>query len=221
MKITADENDANINVSITPVIIISALQIELHWSCCRFFLVIQKKSAVKKWKTWRAVSVVALWRKAYIVTWLSWIRADGDGAWRHEWGTKLCCRLQMHRGIDRMFAFSRNSPLRFSFIFSQRFSHEWPIRTCKMITQVQFACTDDDNRGYRNVCNMSFVSFSLAVIFLLRLFSSSAFRVPHVIETYDQHFQQEILKHLAMLSIENGIVKTSDLENILRYFARN
>jgi len=24
-------------------------------------------------------------------------------------------------------------------------------------------CTDDDNRSYRNVCNMSFVSFALAV----------------------------------------------------------
>jgi len=30
-------------------------------------------------------------------------------------------------------------------------------------------CTDGDNRSYRNVCNMSFVSFSLAVIFTMRL----------------------------------------------------
>jgi len=37
-------------------------------------------------------------------------------------------------------------------------------------------CTDDDKRSYRNVCNMSFVSFSLAVIFIMRLFSTSAFR---------------------------------------------
>jgi len=35
------------NVSITPVIIISALQIEVQWSWCRFLLVIQEKSAVK------------------------------------------------------------------------------------------------------------------------------------------------------------------------------
>ena len=34
-------------VSITPVIIISALQIELQWSCCRFLLVTQEKSTVK------------------------------------------------------------------------------------------------------------------------------------------------------------------------------
>ena len=27
--------------------------------------------------------------------------------------------------------------------------------------------TDDDNRSYRNVCSMSFVSFSLAVIFII------------------------------------------------------
>ena len=34
------------SVSITPVIIISALQIELQWSCCRFLLGTQEKSAV-------------------------------------------------------------------------------------------------------------------------------------------------------------------------------
>jgi len=28
-------------------------------------------------------------------------------------------------------------------------------------------CTDDDNRSYRNVCNMSLISFSLAVIFII------------------------------------------------------
>jgi len=39
-------------------------------------------------------------------------------------------------------------------------------------------CTDDDNRSYRNVCNMSFVSFALAVTFIIRLFSTSVFRLP-------------------------------------------
>jgi len=39
-------------------------------------------------------------------------------------------------------------------------------------------CTDDDNRSYRNVCNMSLITFSLAAIFIIRLFSTSAFRVP-------------------------------------------
>jgi len=38
---------------------------------------------------------------------------------------------------------------------------------------INLQCTDDDNRSYRNVCNMSFVSFSLAVIFIIRLFSTS------------------------------------------------
>ena len=60
----------------------------------------------EKWKTRRAVSVVTLWLEAYVVTWLSWIHADGDGTWRHEWGMKLCYKLKMHRGIDGMFAFS-------------------------------------------------------------------------------------------------------------------
>ena len=60
----------------------------------------------KKWKTQKAVSVVTWWREAYAVTWLSWIRANGDGAWRHEWSVKPCYKLKMHRGIDGMFAFS-------------------------------------------------------------------------------------------------------------------
>jgi len=36
------------NVSITPAIIISALQIELQWSCCKFLLVTQVKTLWKK-----------------------------------------------------------------------------------------------------------------------------------------------------------------------------
>ena len=40
-------------------------------------------------------------------------------------------------------------------------------------------CTEDDNSCYRNVCKMSVVSFALAVVFIIRLFSTSAFRVPN------------------------------------------
>jgi len=32
-------------------------------------------------------------------------------------------------------------------------------------------CTDDDNRSYWNICNMSLISFSLAVIFIIRPWS--------------------------------------------------
>jgi len=46
--------------------------------------------------------------------------------------------------------------------------------------QFYLQCTDGDNRSYLNVCNMSFVSLSLAVIFIRRLFSTSAFRVPNI-----------------------------------------
>ena len=60
----------------------------------------------KKWTTQRAVSVVTQWRETYVVTWLSWIRANGDGAWRHEWSMTAFYKLKMHRGIDGMFAFS-------------------------------------------------------------------------------------------------------------------
>ena len=38
--------------------------IMLH--CCKFLLVTQEKSALKKWKTRRAVSAVTLWREAYV-----------------------------------------------------------------------------------------------------------------------------------------------------------
>jgi len=34
----------------------------------------------------------------------------------------------------------------------------------KKTQKILLLCTDDDNRSYRNVCNMSFVSFALAVI---------------------------------------------------------
>jgi len=37
--------------------------------------------------------------------------------------------------------------------------------------------TDDDNRSYRNVCNMSLMSFSLAVIFIIKPEISSKFSV--------------------------------------------
>ena len=43
-------------------------------------------------------------------------------------------------------------------------------------------CTEDDNSCYRNVCKMSVVSFALAVVFIIRLFSTSAFRVPYFSE---------------------------------------
>jgi len=35
------------------------IAIKLQWCCCRYLLVIQEKSAVKKWKTQKAVAVVA------------------------------------------------------------------------------------------------------------------------------------------------------------------
>jgi len=50
-------------------------------------------------------------------------------------------------------------------------------------------CTDDDNRSDRNVCNMPFVSFSLAVSFIIRLFRTSAFRVPNLSSVHEIIFQ--------------------------------
>jgi len=43
----------------------------------------------------------------------------------------------------------------------------------------------DDNSCYRNVCKMSVVSFALAVVFIIRLFSTSAFRVPKLHSIFD------------------------------------
>jgi len=52
-------------------------------------------------------------------------------------------------------------------------------------------CTEDDNSCYRNVCKMSVVSFALAVVFIIRLFSTSAFRVPTMRSIIDKQ-----LKHI-------------------------
>jgi len=43
-------------------------------------------------------------------------------------------------------------------------------KACRSARSLQFylQCTDDDNRSCRNVCNMSFVSFSLGVIFIIK-----------------------------------------------------
>ena len=75
------------------------------------------------------------------------------------------------------------------FHFLQRFFPEWPIRTCSKITAVLLLCTDDDNRSYWNVCNMSFLSFALAVIFIIKFMET------------DLHLQ--ISQHQASLKHEN------------------
>jgi len=60
----------------------------------------------------------------------------------------------------------------------------FPTRNEELVApllQFNLQCTDDDNRSYRNICNMSLISFSLAVIFIIKLFSTFAFRVPKMI----------------------------------------
>jgi len=52
------------------------------------------------------------------------------------------------------------------------------LQTCVNATP-DLQCTDD-NRSYRNICNMPFSSFCLAVIFIGRLFNTSVFRVPNL-----------------------------------------
>jgi len=61
----------------------------------------------------------------------------------------------------------------------------------KLQFNIKSQCTDDDNRSYRNVCNMSFVSFSLAVIFIIRLFSTSTFHVPNCMLITKKHVSTE------------------------------
>ena len=55
-----------------------------------------------------------------------------------------------------------------------------------MSNDANLQSTVDVNRSYQNICNMSLVSFSLAVIFIIRLFITFAFGVPeiHVHEFY-------------------------------------
>jgi len=80
-----------------------------------------------------------------------------------------CCGMNVkvfHDLGDFVLALAKNeveiSYKFLSYLFNDRkfssFSQLLPAR--------KLQCTDDDNRSYRNVCNMSFVSFSLAVIFI-------------------------------------------------------
>ena len=82
----------------------------------------------------------------------------------------------------------------------------WPKSTARVIApcvcsifkdlpHILLLCTEDDNSSYRNVCKMSVVSFALAVIFIMRLFSTSVFRVPKLI---GGHFGSEakVLPHI-------------------------
>ena len=66
------------------------------------------------------------------------------------------------------------------FIFHSDFLLSVQQEPAAWSLQFNLQCTDDDNRSYRNVCNMPFVSFSLAVIFVISLFSTSAFRVLNI-----------------------------------------
>ena len=45
-----------------------------------------------------------------------------------------------------------------------------------------------DNSCYRNACNMSLISFSLAVVFITRLVSTSTFRVPNLLKKQKNWF---------------------------------
>jgi len=58
------------------------------------------------------------------------------------------------------------------------------LHTC-VNAKPNLQCTDD-KRSYRNVCNMSFVSFSLVVNFIIRLFSTSAFRVLNLKKVWER-----------------------------------
>ena len=96
---------------------------------------------------------------------LTWNRASSftlDVTRHHHWRVSSWVMwLRMLRATTSL----PKQPFAF-FIFLQRFSPGWPIGTCSKITAVLLLCIDDDNRSYRNVCNMSFVSFALAVIFI-------------------------------------------------------
>ena len=79
----------------------------------------------------------------------------------HHWCVSSWVKwLRMHHATTSL----AKKPFVF-FIFLQCFSPEWPIRTCSNIIAVLLLCTDDENRSYRNVCSMSFVSFALAALF--------------------------------------------------------
>jgi len=92
-----------------------------------------------------------------------------------------------------------NSPWCFSF-FTALFSWVTNKNLPAWSLQFNLLCTDGDNRSYRNACNMSFVSFSLAVIFIVKLFSTSAFRVPTFSCRYENYKLPHHNKYLSFLT---------------------
>jgi len=60
-------------------------------------------------------------------------------------------------------------------------SNSFQIMTSNSFQLLKKLCTEDDNSSYRNDCKMSVVSFALAVIFIIRLFSTSVFRIPNIL----------------------------------------
>jgi len=62
-------------------------------------------------------------------------------------------------------------------------------------------CTDDSSKSYRNVCKMSFVSLSLAVLFIIRLFMKKRMQalmvspVPSFFTRHNTGMTQEDVPH--------------------------
>ena len=81
------------DVSVTPATIISAFAIELQWSWCKLLWLVRRKALWKMKSTKGCFG--SEWREAYLVTWLCWMRADGDGAWRHGRGLNHEALLQV------------------------------------------------------------------------------------------------------------------------------
>ena len=59
-----------------------------------------------------------------------------------------------------------------------------------------------------NVCKMSVVSFALAVVFIIRLFSTSAFRVPNN-DSCSESFQDSFFSEVYLLLLTQPLVRLS------------
>ena len=77
-------------------------------------------------------------------------------------------------------------------------------------------CTEDDNSCYRNVCKMSVVSFALAVVFIIRLFSTSAFRVPCPLFSWKMKYSPRTLENVKMSSFLHFLFCTVIISGVTR-----
>jgi len=121
-------------------------------------------------------------------------------SWRHAPSPLACIQLShvttyaSHHYRNRLSCFSFFTAL-FSWKTNMNLQQDHCCSICNALMMI--------TRSYLNVCNMSFVSFSLAVIFIIRLFSTSAFHVPRFWKVFKITKQHQFVGWHNQLAIGN------------------